>query len=149
MDKTFFQRKYYFFEKCRKFEFWAWVLVFSLSFEFFSPWVFFRTAKKKPGVYGTLPKPLGLWASTKVGFTSIDAVLGLESAFEVLKSFWSFGGSFWHGSARFDGKCASFSFREFFQFHFCNIFFMRYNFDYNLKRFRVISGPWKIPRVGG
>ena len=22
-------------------------------------------------VYGTLPKPLGLWASTKVGFTSI------------------------------------------------------------------------------
>ena len=25
-----------------------------------------------PGVvYGTLPKPLGLWASTKVGFTSI------------------------------------------------------------------------------
>ena len=38
-------------------------------------------------VNGTLPKPLGLWASTKVGFTSIDAVLGLESAFEVLKSF--------------------------------------------------------------
>ena len=26
-----------------------------------------------PGVvYGTLPKPLGLWASTKVGFTSIN-----------------------------------------------------------------------------
>ena len=32
-------------------------------------------------VYGTLPKPLGLWASTKVGFMLIDAVLCLESAF--------------------------------------------------------------------
>ena len=31
-------------------------------------------------VYGTMPKPLGLWASTKVGFTSIDAVLCLESS---------------------------------------------------------------------
>ena len=31
-------------------------------------------------VYGTLAKPLGLWASTKVGFTSIDAVLCLESS---------------------------------------------------------------------
>ena len=99
-------------------------------------------------VHGTLPKPLGLWASTKFGFTSIKEVLCLESAFEVLKSFWSFG-SFGHESARFDRKCASFIFKEFFQFHFCNIFFMRYNFDYNLKRFGVILGPWKIPRVGG
>ena len=39
-----------------------------------------------PDVVWTLAKSLGLSAPTKVGFTSIDAVICLESALEVLKS---------------------------------------------------------------
>ena len=45
--KTCFQRKYNFFKKCRKFKFGAWVLVFSLSFKFFLPWVF-SNGQKQP-----------------------------------------------------------------------------------------------------
>ena len=39
-------------KKCRLSEFWAWVLVFSLSFEFFRLEFFFEWSKKKPGVRG-------------------------------------------------------------------------------------------------
>ena len=52
--KTWIQRKYTFFKKCRKFKFWAWVLVFSLSFEFFSPWFFFFERQKKAWVSQSL-----------------------------------------------------------------------------------------------
>ena len=45
--KEKYKRKYKFSKLCRNFQFWAWVWVFSLSFEFFSSWVFFAMAKLK------------------------------------------------------------------------------------------------------
>ena len=46
IGKNRFSERVIFFKKYRKFEFWAWVLVFSLSF--FSPWVFISNGQKKP-----------------------------------------------------------------------------------------------------
>ena len=44
--KTVFSEKIISFKKCRKFEFLAWAVVFSLSFEVFSPWVCLNVQNK-------------------------------------------------------------------------------------------------------
>ena len=49
--KEKYKRNYKFSKLCRNFQFWAWVWVFSLSFEFFSSWVFFPDCQTKSLIY--------------------------------------------------------------------------------------------------